>query len=176
MILTTRAFAGFVLAAGILVLGSALASQYWAGLAPCELCLLQRWPWRVAIAVALLGLVLGARVRVSWIGLLTAIVFAVSAAFAFYHVGVEQHWFAGPTACTVQSGHATTLEEMKRQILATQPVLCDQVQWSLFGVSLAGWNLLASLIMAAISLVVAIRGRNPRAAALGDAAMRRSAT
>ena len=52
MALTTRQFAGSVLAASILVLGTALLSQYWGGLTPCELCLLERWPWWVAIAIA----------------------------------------------------------------------------------------------------------------------------
>ncbi len=96
-----------------------------------------------------------------WVALLLAIVFGVGALFAFYHVGVEQHWFAGPSACAASGGGATTLEEMKRQILGTAPVLCDRVQWSLFGVSLAGWNLLASLVMAAICLVVAVRSHGP---------------
>src|SRR5665213_1706683 len=52
MALTTRQFAGAVLVASAAVLGAALLSQYWGGLAPCELCLLQRWPWWVAIAIA----------------------------------------------------------------------------------------------------------------------------
>jgi disulfide bond formation protein DsbB len=50
---------------------------------------------------------------------------------------------------------------MKRQILGTAPVLCDRVQWSLFGVSLAGWNLLASLGMAAACVTVFRRTRRP---------------
>jgi disulfide bond formation protein DsbB len=58
-----------------------------------------------------------------------------------------------------------TLEDMKRHILGTAPVLCDQVQWSLFGVSLAGWNLLASLGMAAICGAVFARSRRPAARA-----------
>src|SRR5206468_11214526 len=93
--------------------------------------------------------------------LVLAAVFALSVAFAFYHVGVEQHWFAGPTACTANSGAAVTLEDMKRQILGTAPVLCDRVQWSLFGVSLAGWNLLASLGMAGICTGIFQRTRRP---------------
>lgn len=168
MTLTVRRFALFVLAASVLVLGTALLSQYWGGLAPCELCLLQRWPWRVAIAVAALALIIGGRRGLPRLALLLALVYGVSAAFAFYHVGVEQHWFAGPSACTAPSGKAMTLEEMKRQILGTAPVLCDRVQWSLFGVSLAGWNLLASLGMAAISTVVFLRTR-PRASARAPA-------
>ncbi len=159
MILTPRAFAGFVLMASAIVLGAALLSQYWGGLAPCELCLLQRWPWEAAIALALVALIAGSRAALPWVALLLAIVFALGAAVAFYHVGVEQHWFAGPSACTASSGGAMTLEDMKRQILGTAPVLCDRVQWALFGVSLAGWNLLASLGMAAICAGVFARAR-----------------
>src|SRR5438132_5534866 len=151
----------FVLATSVFVLGAALLSQYWGGLAPCELCLLQRWPWAAAIAISLVALVAGGRPVLPWVPLVLAVVFALSAIFAFYHVGVEQHWFAGPSACTASSGGAMTLEDMKRQILGTAPVLCDRVQWSLFGVSLAGWNLLASLSMAAICAGTFRRTRRP---------------
>jgi disulfide bond formation protein DsbB len=161
MMFIPRGFAGFVLIASAIVLGSALLSQYWGGLAPCELCLLQRWPWAAAILVALVALVAGSRPALPWVALVLALVFALSVAFAFYHAGVEQHWFAGPSACTASGGGAMTLEEMKRQILGTAPVLCDRVQWSLFGVSLAGWNLLASLAMAAVCAVVFARTRRP---------------
>lgn len=150
MRLTARAFAGFVLIASAAVLGTALLSQFWGGLVPCELCLLERWPWDAALAISLVALVVGSRSALPWVALVLAGVYAAGAAIAFYHVGVEQHWFAGPSACTASGTGATTLEEMKRQILGTAPVLCDQVQWSLFGVSLAGWNFLASLGMAAI--------------------------
>jgi disulfide bond formation protein DsbB len=163
--LTPRAFAGFVLIASTSVLGAALLSQYWGGLAPCELCLLQRWPWGAAIAVALIVLIAGNRTALPWVALGLAIVFAFGMAVAVYHVGVEQHWFAGPSACTAHAPAAMTLEEMKRQILGTAPVLCDRVQWSLFGVSMAGWNLLASLGMAAVCAVVYRRTRRRAARA-----------
>jgi len=169
MVPTTRAFAGFVLLASVIVLGAALASQYWGGLVPCELCLLQRWPWAAAIAVSLVALIAGSRSALPWVAVLLAVMFALGAAFAFYHVGVEQHWFAGPTACTARSGGALTLEEMKRQILGTAPVLCDRVQWSLFGVSMAGWNLLASLGMAAICGEIFRRTRQPASRASATA-------
>jgi disulfide bond formation protein DsbB len=159
MRLTIRSFAGFVLVASVAVLGGALASQYWGGLIPCELCLLERWPWRAAIMIALIALFVGRRPALPWVALLLAMVYAVSMAFAFYHVGVEQHWLAGPSACTAAPSGAMTLEQLKAQLLATPAVMCDKVQWSLFGVSLAGWNLLASLIMAAICSAVFRRAR-----------------
>jgi disulfide bond formation protein DsbB len=167
MNLTTRAFAGFVLAASAIVLGIALLSQYWGGLAPCELCLLQRWPWGIAITISLVAVLVGARPALPWVALVLAVVFAASVVFAFYHFGVEQKWFAGPSACTASATGAMTLEQMKQQILGTAPVMCDRVQWSLFGVSLAGWNLLASLIMTAICLAAFLQARRPasRAAA-----------
>ena len=154
MIESARAFAGFVLAASSVVLGAALLSQYWGGLPPCELCLLQRWPWAVAITISIVALFAGHRPSLPWVALVLALVFATSIGFAFYHVGVEQRWFAGPSACAPTAAGATTLEDMRRQILGAAPVRCDEVQWSLFGVSLAGLNLVASLVMAAICAAV----------------------
>ena len=164
MTLTTRVFAGFVLAASAIVLGTALLSQYWGGLAPCELCLMQRWPWAAAIVISLVVVLVGERAGLAWIALLFGLVFAISVVLAFYHVGVEQHWFAGPTACTASEGGAMTVEQMKQQILGTAPVLCDRPAWTLFGVSLAGWNLLASLIMTGCCLAAWLHARGLRRA------------
>jgi disulfide bond formation protein DsbB len=150
MILTMRRFAALALMASLVVLGAALLSQYWGGLIPCELCLLERWPWRVAIVAAALLWLASDRVPFTAAALVLALVFFVSAGLGFYHVGVEQHWFQGPTACTASPGiTATTVEELRQQLEGVKPVMCDQVQWALFGISLAGWNMIASLIMAA---------------------------
>jgi disulfide bond formation protein DsbB len=146
--LTTRQFAGAVLAASALALGAALLSQYWGGLSPCELCLLQRWPWWIAIAVAGAAWLTGGRLKLTIPAILLAAVFVCGAGIAFYHVGVEQHWFAGPSACTAGGADATSVDALRAQLLGKQPVMCDQVQWSLLGISLAGWNLLASMAMA----------------------------
>jgi len=165
MSLTTRVFAGFVLVASAVVLGTALLSEYWGGLAPCELCLVQRWPWAAAIVISLIVLLVGERAPLSWVALMFAIVFAISVVLAFYHVGVEQHWFAGPSACTAAPGGAMTLEQMKQQILGTAPVLCDRPAWTLFGVSMAGWNLLASLIVTGCCVAALLHGARRRGVA-----------
>ena len=162
MTLTTRVFAGLLLIASGAVLGTALLSQYWGGLAPCELCLVQRWPWAAAIVIALVVLLVGEQVPLLWVALLLGLVFAISVVLAFYHVGVEQHWFAGPAACTASEGGAMTLEQMKQQILGTAPVLCDRPAWALFGVSLAGLNLLASLVMTGCCIAAWLRARGFR--------------
>lgn len=156
-----RGFSAFVLVASAVVLGGALASQYWGGLAPCELCLLQRWPWAVAIVISFVATMAGSRPALPWVALLLAAVFVVGSAFAFYHVGVEQHWFAGPSACSGAATAADTLEALKAQILRQQPVRCDEVAWSLWGISLAGWNLIASLVMLVCAIAMFVRSRIP---------------
>jgi disulfide bond formation protein DsbB len=140
-------FPNFVLAASVAVLGTALLSQYWGGLAPCELCVLQRWPWVAAIVISSVASIVAGRRALPWVALALAAVFAVSSGLAIYHVGVERHWFVGPGACTGAATAADTVEALKARILGQVPVRCDEPAWSLWGISLAGWNLLASLVM-----------------------------
>jgi disulfide bond formation protein DsbB len=150
-----RAFPIFVLLVSAAVLGAVLLSQYWGGLLPCELCLKERWPWAIAIVVAFVAMMVGSRPALPWVAALLAAVFAVSSGLAFYHVGVEQRWFAGPSVCAEAAGTPTTLAALKAELAHQQPVRCDEPAWSLFGVSLAGWNLVASLVMTGICLGVA---------------------
>src|SRR5581483_5870737 len=109
--------------------------QYAGHLEPCELCLAERWPYYIAIALSLVALARAARPAPLWLGLL-ALVFLASAGLAAYHVGVEQHWIAGPTACTGTGvGVAKTVEELRRMLENQQPVRCDEIQWSFLGIS-----------------------------------------
>lgn len=137
-----------VLVAAVAVVGAALASQYWGGLQPCELCLLERWPYYAAIAIAVLALAIPTSGWSRTALLLLTLVFVASATLGFYHVGVEQHWFQGPTACTSSQHVPQTLAELKQMLARTQAMMCDQVQWSLGGISLAGWNFIASTLIA----------------------------
>ena len=165
MVLTTRQSAGAVLVASALVLGAALLSQYWGGLEPCELCLLERWPWWGAIAISAGAWLIGSKAVLPIPAILLTIVFLIGSGIAFYHVGVEQHWFAGPSACTASGTAATSVDALRAQLFGKQAVMCDEVQWSLFGVSMAGWNLFASLAMAMFCAATAWRPSLSRAAA-----------
>jgi disulfide bond formation protein DsbB len=145
---TTRRPLIIILLAAVVVIGTALFSQYWGGLQPCELCLMERWPYYAAIVIAFLALVFPAPGWSRAALLLVAVLFVVSAGLGFYHAGVEYHWFRGPTACTNNGGVPQTLEQLKQMLARTQVVMCDQVQWSLGGISLAGWNFIASSLIA----------------------------
>jgi len=147
---TARPVLLVVLAASVAVACGALLFQYVGGLQPCELCLAERWPYYGAIVVAAAALATGAPRAVWWLGLL-ALIFLGSAGLAAYHVGVEQHWIAGPTACTGGASGAKTPEELMKFLAGQQSVRCDEVPWSLAGLSLAGWNLVTSLGLLAVA-------------------------
>src|SRR5712692_1537075 len=131
-----RVLVALVLIASAAIVGSALLFQYVGGLEPCELCLYQRWPYYAAVAILAIALLSRSAAVMRAIVALCAVLFLAGTALAFYHVGVEYHWFAGPTACTGSSLGATSIEELKAQLLARQPVNCDEPAWRLFGVSL----------------------------------------
>ena len=128
------------LAIPLALLGGALLSQYVGGLYPCEMCIWQRWPHGAAILLALAALASPIDApRTRPLMLLAALAIAVSGAIGAFHAGVEYKWWEGITTCTTNG--ATSLDD----ILSVPLVRCDQVQWSLFGISLAGFNAIFSL-------------------------------
>ena len=136
------------------LLGGALGSQYIGGLNPCEMCYWQRWPHGAAILLAAASFTApAASPRSRLLTLLAAAAIAVSGAIGVYHAGVEAGIFEGFTTCTTTRGMSL------QDIVAAPLVRCDQVQWSLFGISMAGWNAILSLGGAALILVLAMKGR-----------------
>ena len=148
-----------ILIASAALVGGALLFQYVGGLRPCELCLYQRWPYYAVIVLSALALAAGRCGITAAVTGLAALAFLIGAGLAFYHVGVEQHWFAGPSACTgVSAAAGDSIADFRARLMAQQPVRCDEPQWALFGVSLAGWNLLASVALV-IFCLLALRRR-----------------
>jgi len=137
-----------VLAGSGALLGGALAFQYLGGLVPCEMCLWQRWPHVAALVLGLLAWRFRNDRRV--VGL-AAVVLLGGAGLAAYHVGVEYHWWQGPTACSASATHGS-LADITRQVLAMPLVFCDAAAWRLFGISMAGYNALFSLVIGASAL------------------------
>ena len=135
----------------LLLLAGAWGSQLIGGLVPCEMCHWQRWPHYAAVAVAALAYVVpGRSSRVTAVAV-AAILIAISGAIGVFHAGVEYHWWHGITACsTSAAGEGVSTDEMLRRILAAPVVRCDAAQWTLFGISLAGYNAILSLGGAAV--------------------------
>jgi len=159
-------FFALLIAAGMLA--TAHAFQTFGGLAPCELCLKQRTVYWVAGAIALAAMVIvrlpgGPRWREASCWLL-ALVFLASVGLAGYHAGVEWKFWPGPQSC---SGGGTVTVAALKDLLnggGVKMPACDQPAWKFAGLSMAGWNCLASVVFVALSVAAAIRerGKNER--------------
>lgn len=126
-----------------LLLAGAFGSQYIGGLAPCEMCYWQRWPHEVAVVIALFAFTGRSELTNRILLLLAATAIAVSGGIGVFHAGVEYGWWEGVTQCSTMpgAGGGNIIDD----IMKTPLIRCDVPQWSLFGISLAGYNAIISL-------------------------------
>ena len=146
-----------VAVSGALLLG-ALAFQFLGGLAPCALCVDQRYAHVGAVALAI-GAVL-VRGRTGWMlaGLAIAAL-ALSGGIGIFHAGVEQKWWQGPSGCSGSSLVGLSPEEALKRLMGTPVVRCDEIPWSLLGLSMAAWNGIISLGVALVGATLLLRRR-----------------
>ena len=140
------------------LLAAAFAFQYWGGLYPCDMCWWQRYAHLAALALVAVALLTGGGRPLI---VLAALAIAASGAIGFYHAGVELGWFEGFTQCTSTAAGGSA-EEVLKEIMAAPMVRCDDVQWSLLGLSMAGWNAILSLGAALVILWLSLK--KPRSA------------
>lgn len=143
----TRKFLILLAAAGsaAMLLG-AFGFQYVGGLAPCKLCIWQRYPHAAAILIGAIALF----VPVPALLALGALAALGTAAVGGYHVGVEQGWWQGPTSCSSGPVGGMDADALFDQIMAAPLIRCDDIAWELAGVSMAGWNMIISLMLACL--------------------------
>lgn len=128
-------------AGSVALLLGAWGFQYIGGLAPCKMCIWQRFPHGAAIAVGVLAF---AFPGIRPLPLLGALAAATTAGIGAYHAGVEQGWWEGPSTCTSGDIGGLSAEELLDQIMSAPLVRCDDIPWEMFGISMAGWNAILS--------------------------------
>ncbi|MEP2782802.1 MAG: disulfide bond formation protein B [Pseudoruegeria sp.] len=108
------------------------------GYAPCKMCIWQRWPHGIAVGLGILFVLLGTRALIA----LGAISAAATGAIGVYHSGIERGLWEGPSSCTGGGDGLTGLSGA--DLLSTAGpaniVMCDEVAWSMLGLSMASWN------------------------------------
>jgi disulfide bond formation protein DsbB len=125
------------------------------GIVPCPLCLEQRYAYYLAIPLGLL-IALAARggaprpLLLAGLAIL-ALASLANAGLGTYHAGVEWGFWKGPTDCSGPVGNLGSATDLLSRLDTVKVVRCDEVQWRFLGLSLAGYNLLISLLMAAIA-------------------------
>ncbi len=146
---------GLIALASAAALAVAVVAERGFGLEPCVLCLYQRDAYWAALVFGLAGVALGRRPgRRRALVALGGLALLASAAVAFFQVGVEQAWWRGTSGChapAIEPG--LTVEELREVLEARERVVpCDEVTWSLFGISLAGYNFLLAGALAVAAL------------------------
>ncbi|WP_299075520.1 disulfide bond formation protein B [uncultured Ruegeria sp.] len=145
-----------VLAAGgsAALLLAAWSFQYFGGMAPCKMCIWQRYPHGVAIAVGLVAIALP-NLRI--LPLFGAVAATITAGIGVYHAGVERGLWEGPSSCTSGDIGGLSSQELMEQIMSAPLVRCDDIPWEMLGLSMAGWN---ALISAGLVLVWIVAWRS----------------
>lgn len=148
---------GFIFLISCLSLAFALVAQHVFDLQPCVLCLYQRWPYGINALLGAAGLAL--LYKEEWTKRAAVTVFLASLFFfaggviASYHVGVEQHWWTSILEGCAVDFDTSSVDDLVALFDNNKPaVRCDEVAWRLFGISMAGYNVLMSFALAGISL------------------------
>ena len=148
--LSRRVLIALATLGSLALFGGALLFQYVGGLAPCHLCLLQRWPHRIALGIGVVALLAPNVVVQRVLALAGAVTMVVSVGLGIYHAGVEQKYWQGPSTCTSGDISGLNADDLLNQIMNAPVVHCDQIAWSLAGLSMAGWNAVLSAVLVAI--------------------------
>ena len=133
-----------------LILGSALASEYWGGLVPCALCLVERWPYRIAVVLGILGIVLPPRFTTPVL-ILFGLTMVGGMVAGFVHVGVEMLWWPSPMPeCIAPNLAGKSIADRLAAMPARPSKPCDEPTFLIpfLPISLAGMNMLAATILA----------------------------
>ena len=153
----SAAIAAFLVAAGgaATILG-AFFFQYVIGLQPCPMCYEERIPHYVAVPLAILvgiAALSGAPRKVVKAGLaVVAIAMLILVGMSIFHAGVEWKWWPGPTECSRPMNGLGTTNDLIDRMNKTVVIRCDEAAWRFLGLSLAGYNALISLALAAIAV------------------------
>ncbi len=151
---------GLVLFGALAVIATALGFEYLGGLAPCPLCLQQRYAYYAAIPLAFLAMMLasGGSNSAKWLFFLIALAFLANAGLGVYHAGAEWKFWPGPDTCGTVQAMPLSTGDLLKGIENIQVVRCDEAAWRLFGLSLAGWNVIASIGLFGLALRAAFAG------------------
>lgn len=155
--------AAFLLAAiAAAMLAGAYAFEHVGGLRPCVLCWWQRYAWMAALALALAAALAGPRASGTALLALAGISAIVGAGIAGFHVGVEQRWWPGTSECGGTMSGAMTPQQRLDMLLRTPVVRCDEIPWSMLGLSMAAWNGLVALAAGGVAVLASVRQLSSR--------------
>lgn len=145
--------------------GTALAFEHLYGYVPCALCLEQRWPYYVGVPiVAATGVAAALRIPEAATALMflgVGALFLYGAGLGAYHAGIEWGYWTGPDCTAGASGTAQSAGDLLDRMRTQRIVPCDVAAWRLYGISMAGYNALVSLLLAGFAVLGAVQPSRP---------------
>jgi disulfide bond formation protein DsbB len=151
-----RLIPAFIVLVTLGALSLALTAQHVYLLEPCILCLYQRIPFIVTGLLAVLALRLkGSSGLIALIIIVCGLVYLVGAGIAVYHVGIEQHWWI--SGCSGTLSDSVSLQDLRTSLMQKPEKSCDDVDWTLFGISMATYNVFGSSVLGVASVTMGIQ-------------------
>ena len=141
----------------IVIIGGALCFEYIGGYIPCHLCLLERNPYYYGIPLGIIAFIAPKLGLPAWVTRVLLVVIGVmmlvGAGMGVYHSGVEWGFWEGPSSCTTSGSSTTNAGDLLSALNTVHGPQCDQAALRILGLSLAGWNVVASVVLAAIAFM-----------------------
>ncbi len=150
-----------------LVLGTATIAGAWffelvIGLAPCPMCLTQRWPYYIGLPILALALILiknNNKILSQIFLAAVTLLFLAGAFYGAYHSGVEWRLWEGPAGCSGGEELSADVGNLLQELSSAKVVSCVDAAWRFLGLSLAGYNVIISIVIAALSVITLVRLR-----------------
>lgn len=136
----------FLFLISLISISAALIAEYLFSLQPCELCLKQRHPYYFIIGLIIINFIIPISKRIYGF-ILIQLSSLYGLFYAVWHVGVESNFLEGPSGCSSGLNFSSNTADLKEQILSKQVISCDEVVWSLFGLSAASINTIILLVI-----------------------------
>ncbi|MGB0749416.1 MAG: disulfide bond formation protein B [Magnetospiraceae bacterium] len=160
----SRLVLALLLALCAAALAGAFSAEHLFGIEPCVLCIYQRIPYAVVGALCLIGLVWTGGANWQWLILgLCAFGFLAESGIAIFHMGVEQHWWDGTAECAGSIPVGLSIDELRDMLTQAPPVRCDEIRWTLLGLSVTVYNTVIGLSAAAVAGMAAVLAKRGRA-------------
>ena len=151
-----RYWVGILFSVSLIAIASALIAEYFFDLAPCKMCLKQRYPYYGIIIVVILFY--GFRKTQSiWLYILSHAAILYGLFYAVWHVGIEQKILTGPISCSGILNQTNSIENLKEQIESQAIVNCSDITWTIMGLSAATINSLILLFIFVVNTIFIIK-------------------
>jgi len=131
----------------VVAISSALIAEYFFHILPCKMCLNQRYPYYFIISIFIIFYFINKKTNI-WLYILIELAVLYGLFYSVWHIGIEQNLLTGPSSCAGRLEEANSVSDLKEQILNQTIINCNEIRWSMLGLSAATLNsILLSLLL-----------------------------